>query len=232
MKKIVLSILFVLALCGSSNAEEEIPKWFAELPKSETMLYARGTAVSSDMQLSIDKASIAAKRNLADKLESIISSKTQLFVKEAGIEEDTQIRLTGEGEHGTNGGPPGDLYVVFRIKDHEYFVRDGINIRCRLPINITQASLGATLSVPTLGGNEDIDIPSGTQSGQIFRLRGKGVAQLRGSRRGDQLVTIDVRIPGKLSTEQRDLLEQLSQILPEVEEEEGIFSKFKNAFGA
>ena len=91
MKKIVLNILFVLALCGSSNAEEEIPKWFTELPKSETMLYARGTAVSSDMQLSIDKASIAAKRNLADKLESIISSKTQLFVKEAGMEEDTQI---------------------------------------------------------------------------------------------------------------------------------------------
>ena len=151
-----------------------------------------------------------------------------------GIEEDTQIRLTGEGEHGTNGGPPGDLYVVFRIKDHEYFVRDGINIRCRLPINITQASLGATLSVPTLGGNEDIDIPAGTQSGQIFRFRGKGVAQLRGSRRGDQLVTIDVRIPGKLSTEQKNLLEQLSQILPDVEQEEGegIFSKFKNAFGA
>ena len=94
MKKIILSILFVLALCGSSNADqtnEEIPKWFTELPKSKTMLYARGTAVSGDMQLSIDKASIAAKRNLADKLESIISSKTQLFVKEAGIEEDTQI---------------------------------------------------------------------------------------------------------------------------------------------
>ena len=91
MKKIVLSILFALALCGSSTAEEEIPKWFTELPKSETMLYARGTAVSSDMQLSIDKASIAAKRNLADKLESIISSKTQLFVKEAGMDEDTQI---------------------------------------------------------------------------------------------------------------------------------------------
>jgi molecular chaperone DnaJ len=85
-----------------------------------------------------------------------------------------------------------------------------------------------------LGGNEDIDIPAGTQSGQIFRFRGKGVAQLRGSRRGDQLVTIDVRIPGKLSTEQKDLLEQLSQILPDVEQEEGegIFSKFKNAFGA
>ena len=151
-----------------------------------------------------------------------------------GIEEDTQIRLTGEGEHGTNGGPPGDLYVAFRIEDHEYFVRDGINIRCRLPINITQASLGATLSVPTLGGNEDIDIPAGTQSGQIFRFRGKGVAQLRGSRRGDQLVTIDVRIPGKLSSEQKDLLEQLSQVLPDVEQEEGegIFSKFKNAFGA
>ena len=91
MKKIVLSILFALALCGSSTAEEEIPKWFTELPKSETMLYARGTAVSSDMQLSIDKASIAAKRNLADKLESVISSKTQLFVKEVGVGENTEI---------------------------------------------------------------------------------------------------------------------------------------------
>ena len=94
MKKIILSILFVLALCGSSNADqtnEEIPKWFTELPKSKTMLYARGTAVSGDMQLSIDKASIAAKRNLADKLKSIISSKTQLFVKEVGVGENTEI---------------------------------------------------------------------------------------------------------------------------------------------
>lgn len=151
----------------------------------------------------------------------------------AGIEEDTQIRLTGEGEHGSNGGPAGDLYVAFRIAEHHYFVRDGINIRCLIPINIVQASLGATLKIPTLGTEEEIDIPPGTQSGQIFRLRGKGVAQLRGSRRGDQLVTIQVRVPDKLSKDQKDLLQQLGNILPEakVESDSGLFDKFKNAFG-
>ena len=150
----------------------------------------------------------------------------------AGIEEDTQIRLTGEGEHGSNGGPAGDLYVAFRIAEHHYFVRDGINIRCLIPINIVQASLGATIKIPTLGTEEEIDIPPGTQSGQIFRLRGKGVAQLRGSRRGDQLVTIQVRVPDKLSKDQKDLLQQLGNTLPEakVESDSGLFDKFKNAF--
>ena len=102
-----------------------------------------------------------------------------------------------------------------------------------IPINIVQASLGATLKIPTLGTEEEIDIPPGTQSGQIFRLRGKGVAQLRGSRRGDQLVTIQVQVPDKLSKEQKDLLEQLGNTLPEakVESDNGLFDKFKNAFG-
>lgn len=151
-----------------------------------------------------------------------------------GIEEDTQIRLTGEGEHGLNGGPPGDLYVAFRIEEHDFFTRDGINIRCPLPINMVEASLGTTISVPTLEGSQDIDVPPGTQNGQRFRIKGGGVAQLRGSRRGDQIVTAEVRIPNKLSNQQKELLEQLKDTLAKekVEDEAGFFNRFKKTFGA
>ncbi|HJO60816.1 MAG: molecular chaperone DnaJ [SAR202 cluster bacterium] len=151
----------------------------------------------------------------------------------AGIEEDTQVRLTGEGEHGINGGPPGDLYVAFKIKEHDYFVRDGINIKYRLPINIVRASLGTKIKVPTLDGDYEIDIPPGTQTGRIFRVRGRGVAQLRGDRRGDLLVLIDVRIPKKLDSQQQKLMNELGESLPDTfedDEDKGIFDKFRSAF--
>jgi molecular chaperone DnaJ len=151
----------------------------------------------------------------------------------AGIEEDTQVRLTGEGEHGINGGPPGDLYVAFKIKEHDYFVRDGINIKYRLPINIVRASLGTKVKVPTLDGDYEIDIPPGTQTGRIFRVRGRGVAQLRGDRRGDLLVLIDVRIPKKLDSQQQKLMNELGESLPDTfedDEDKGIFDKFRSAF--
>ena len=151
----------------------------------------------------------------------------------AGIEEDTQVRLTGEGEHGINGGPPGDLYVAFKIKEHDYFVRDGINIKYRLPINVAQASLGAKLKVPTLDGDHEIEIPPGTQTGRIFRVRGRGVAQLRGDRRGDLLVFIDVRIPKTLDSQQQKLMNELGESLPDTyedDEDKGIFDKFRSAF--
>tara|TARA_B100000676_G_C18088649_1_gene857405 strand:- start:5667 stop:6797 length:1131 start_codon:yes stop_codon:yes gene_type:complete len=150
-----------------------------------------------------------------------------------GIEEDTQIRLTNEGEHGVNGGPPGDLYIGFKVKGHKHFLREGINIRYQLPINIAQASLGSLVYVPTLDGRVELNVPAGTQPGQVFRMKGKGVAQLQGNRRGDQLVTIDVKVPKKLSKEQKILLEQLRDSFPDSDEDdkEGIFDKFKNTFG-
>ena len=150
-----------------------------------------------------------------------------------GIEEDTQIRLTNEGEHGVNGGPPGDLYIGFKVKGHKHFLREGINIRYQLPINIAQASLGSLVYVPTLDGRVELNVPAGTQPGQVFRMKGKGVAQLQGNRRGDQLVTIDVKVPKKLSKEQKILLEQLLDSFPDSDEDdkEGIFDKFKNTFG-
>ena len=151
----------------------------------------------------------------------------------AGIEEDTQIRLTNEGEHGVNGGPPGDLYISFRIKGHEYFIRDGINIRYELPVNIAQASLGALIDVPTLDGRVELNVPAGTQPGQVFRMKGKGVAQLQGSRRGDQLVSIDVKVPRKLNKDQEALLVELGDSFPAMdgEDNDGLFNKFKNTFG-
>ena len=149
-----------------------------------------------------------------------------------GIEEDTQIRLTGEGTHGTNGGPPGDLYVVFQISNHDYFIRDGINIKSEININMAQAALGSVVIVKTIEGDRELDIPSGTQSGQTFRMRGIGVAQLRGSRRGDHLVTINVKIPSKLTNDQKELLEQLGDTFSEddITNEEGLFDKFKKPF--
>jgi molecular chaperone DnaJ len=151
----------------------------------------------------------------------------------AGVREDTQIRLTGEGEHGFNGGPPGDLFVVFRIEEHPFFDRDGINIRLDVPVNIVQASLGGTIVVPTIEGDVELTIPAGTQNGRVFRLKGKGVAQIQGTRRGDQLVKINLRVPTKLDNTQKDLLEKLGITLPQMgdEEDTGIFSKFKNVFG-
>ena len=92
----------------------------------------------------------------------------------AGVREDTQIRLTGEGEHGSNGGPPGDLFVIFRIEEHPFFVRDGINIRLDVPVNIVQASLGGTIVVPTIEGDVELTVPAGTQNGKTFRLKGSG----------------------------------------------------------
>jgi molecular chaperone DnaJ len=151
----------------------------------------------------------------------------------AGVREDTQIRLTGEGEHGFNGGPPGDLFVVFHIEEHPFFARDGINIRLDVPVNIVQASLGGTIVVPTIEGDVELTIPAGTQNGRVFRLKGKGVAQIQGTRRGDQLVKINLRVPTKLDNTQKDLLEKLGTTLPQMgdEEDTGIFSKFKNVFG-
>ena len=112
-------------------------------------------------------------------------------------------------------------------------MRDGINIKYRLAINIAQASLGTKLEVPTLDGGHEIEIPPGTQTGRIFRVRGRGVAQLRGDRRGDLLVLIDVRIPKKMDARQEELMTELGKSLPDVfddEEDKGIFDKFKSAF--
>jgi molecular chaperone DnaJ len=152
-----------------------------------------------------------------------------------GIEEGTQVRLRGEGEQGLNGGPPGDLYVVVRIKPHKIFRREGNDIVYTLPLNISQAALGANVMIPTLKGEAEMEIPSGTQSGQSFRLKGKGVPYLRSKRRGDQIVNVFVNTPMQLTKEQQDLFQKLAESLGDGTKadhppDKGIFTKIKDAF--
>jgi molecular chaperone DnaJ len=156
----------------------------------------------------------------------------------AGVDNGTQIRLSGEGESGTLGGPPGNLYVVIRVKPHDYFRRNEETIHLELGINITQAALGDEVEVPTLDGKEMMTIPAGTQTGDTIRLRGKGVPRLRrdGSNmgRGDQIVTLQVRTPTNLSKEQRHLLLELGKTLDrEVipQKEKSFFDRIRDALG-
>lgn len=135
---------------------------------------------------------------------------TQVKVKfPAGIDEGQTIRVRGEGCSGVNGGPSGDLLVSISVGEHPLFQRDGADVLCELPITFTQAALGAELEVPTLDGKVRYTIPEGTQTGTVFRLRGKGIPLLRSKSRGDQLVTVVVETPTKLSREQKELLRRL-----------------------
>ncbi len=131
----------------------------------------------------------------------------------AGVDNGTQIRLSGEGQPGINGGPPGDLYLVVKVKPHKYFHRRENDILLNLDINVAQATLGADVEVPTVDGTAILKIPSGTQPGKILRMRGKGVPHLRSDKRGDQLVVLNVGIPTRLKSEQRELFEKLAESL-------------------
>jgi molecular chaperone DnaJ len=131
----------------------------------------------------------------------------------AGIDDGNAIRMSGEGEAGQRGGSAGNLYVIVSVKDHDYFAREGDNVIYELPVNFAQAALGLELAVPTLHGTEKLKIPSGSQTGKIFRLKDKGIPHLHGRGSGDQLVVLRVRTPESLNKEQRRLFEELSKSL-------------------
>ncbi len=130
----------------------------------------------------------------------------------AGVDNGATMRVSGEGELGQLGGPPGDLYVIIEVKAHEIFERQGDHLIIEMPISYTQAALGTTISVPTLDGESELEIKPGTQPGSVYTIRDKGIKHLRGSGHGNLRVTIDVIIPQKLSSEQRSLLEKLAEI--------------------
>ena len=131
----------------------------------------------------------------------------------AGVDDGDRIRLSGEGEAGRNGGPAGDLYVEIRIKPHKIFERDGANLSCEVPVSFAAATLGGEVELPTLDGTVSLKIPAGTQSGRVFRLRGKGVTTVRDSRKGDLFVMVAVETPVNLTSEQKDLLEKFEASL-------------------
>ncbi len=126
----------------------------------------------------------------------------------AGVDDGDRIRLSGEGEAGRNGGPSGDLYVEIRVTPHKLFEREGANLSCEVPVSFATATLGGEVELPTLDGNVSLKIPAGTQSGKVFRLRGKGVTTVRDARQGDLFAQVAVETPVNLTSEQRELLEK------------------------
>ncbi len=133
----------------------------------------------------------------------------------AGIDNGMRIRSSGNGEPGTNGGPPGDLYVEIHIKPHEVFQREGDDLHCEMPISFTKAALGGEIEVPTLGGKVSFTIPEGTQTGKTFRLKGKGVKGVRSGYAGDLFCHVLVETPVKLTDKQKDLLKEFERLTKE-----------------
>jgi len=165
--------------------------------------------------------------------EQYVRSERKLKVNiPAGVDTGTRLRLGNEGQPGANGGPHGDLYVVVKVKEHPIFERDGDDLHCTIPINIAQAALGTDVDLLTFDGLQTVKVPEATQSDARVRMRGLGVPKLQGSGRGDLFVHIDVKVPSKLTREQRKLFEQLRETLPAENEphEKSIIDKVKDYF--
>lgn len=150
----------------------------------------------------------------------------------AGVDNGSIISLKGEGHAGERGGPPGDLYIYIRVKPHEFFRREGNNIYCDIPISFTQAALGAEIEVPTLEETVKYHIPAGTQTGTQFKLKNKGVPNVRGYGKGDFYFKVEVKVPKKLNERQKELLKEFAKESGEYlkDEKKGLFDKFKDAF--
>lgn len=161
-----------------------------------------------------------------------VEREKQMEVKiPAGVETGSRLRVQGEGESGANGGPPGDLYVVIVVAEHEHFERQGSNLYAAVPITFAQAALGAEIPVRTLDSEEKIKVPMGTQTGTVFRLKGKGMPALGGRGRGDLFISVTVITPTSLTREQRKLLEQLAMIEDKDLEDRGLVDKVRDIFG-
>ncbi|MBT2598279.1 MULTISPECIES: molecular chaperone DnaJ [Oceanobacillus] len=151
----------------------------------------------------------------------------------AGIDEGQQIRVAGKGEAGINGGPAGDLFVVIKVRPHDFFVREGDHIFCELPLTYAQAALGDELEVPTVHGKVKVKVPAGTQTGKTFRLKGKGAPNVRGKGHGDQHIKIKVMTPTNLSEKQKELLREFNELGGNEstdEQDDNIFQRFRRAF--
>ena len=158
--------------------------------------------------------------------------RTCTFKVPAGIDNGQTIVMNGQGEPGTNGGPNGDLYIVINVRPHKLFKRDGANLHLDMPISFTTAALGGEIEIPTLKGKEKFQIPEGTQNDAEFRLRGKGMPQMRSSYVGDLIVHVRVEVPTRLSEKQKDILRQFEaeSTGKEYKERKSFFDKMKDLF--
>ncbi len=153
----------------------------------------------------------------------VMVNKTVSVKIPAGVDNGSRLRLNSEGEAGTYGGPPGDLYVFIHVEPHEFFTRKDNDVICRVPISFIQATLGDKITVPTLNGNKKLEIPKGTQPGDIFYFHGEGIPSLRNGKRGDQIIQVDLRTPTNISKKQEALLREFADL-----ESKKLSTKLKN----
>ena len=182
------------------NGQVRVSQGFFQLQQTCPRCRGMGTIVRNPCDTCLGQGRVRRAKKLSVKIP-------------AGVDSGDRIRLSGEGEAGRNGGPPGDLYVEVRVREHAIFQREGEHLSCEVPISFATAALGGTLEVPTLDGDVTIKIPAESQSGRVFRLRDKGVKPVRGGARGDLFCKVVIETPVKLSAEQRELIKQLEASL-------------------
>ena len=181
--------------CGTCNGQGQVrmQQGFFSVQQACPTCHGNGNVISSPCNSCHGEGRVQEYKTLSVKIPP-------------GVDTGDRIRLTGEGEAGGNGGPSGDLYVQVSVREHKIFTRDGKNLYCEVPISFTDAALGGEIEVPTLDGRVKLKIPEGAQSGKMFRLRGKGVTQVRGGGQGDLMCRVAVETPVHLNKEQKDLL--------------------------
>lgn len=208
--------------CGGSgqlNQEQNTP--FGRIVNRRACHHCQGTG--KDIKQKCSTCSGAGK----------VTKRKKISVKiPAGVDDGQQLRLSGQGEPGVNGGPPGDLYIVFSVREHDFFERNGDDVYCEMPITFVQAALGDEIKVPTIHGHIMLKVPAGTQTGRRFRLKEKGIPNVRGYGVGDQFVIVKVVTPSKLTEKQKELLREFGDATGETVEEqhEGFFDRVKRAF--
>jgi molecular chaperone DnaJ len=188
------------AVCPACNGRGQITRsqGFFTMSTTCSRCYGRGEIITDPCEACHGTTRVKVQRPVSVKIPP-------------GVDTGSRLRLRGEGEPGEGGGPPGDLYVVIYLEPHGFFERQGDDIFCQAPVSFTQAALGATVDVPTLEGVEAVQIPRGTQTGTLFRLRGAGMPRLRGHGRGDQVVQVVVKTPTDLTPRQEELLRELAE---------------------
>ncbi|MEJ9280044.1 molecular chaperone DnaJ [Ureibacillus thermosphaericus] len=206
---------------GTGEMSQAIDTPLGRIVNRRTCSYCQGTG-----KIIVEKCSTCAGKGTVQRRKKI-----KITIPE-GIDDGQQLRVSGQGEPGINGGPPGDLYIVFRVGKHPYFERDGDDIYYELKITFPQAALGDEIEVPTIHGKVKLKIPAGTQSGAQFRIKDKGVKNIHGYGRGHQYVNVKVVTPTKLTERQKQLLREFAEISGDISEEQGssLFDKLKKTF--
>jgi molecular chaperone DnaJ len=209
--------------CGGSG-QIRISQGFFQLQQTCPRCRGNGTVIKNPCDTCLGQGRVRRTRKLSVKVP-------------AGVDTGDRIRLSGEGEAGRNGGPPGDLYVEVNVREHAIFERDGEHLSCEVPISFATAALGGAVEVPTLEGDVTLKVPAETQSGRVFRLRDKGVKPVRGGPRGDLFCRVVVETPVHLSAEQRDLIRKLEDTLKQdstrhAPREQGFFEGVKRFFSS